>query len=152
MKVKRRGLTLLEVLVASVLLLSFSLPLLELFGGGIRTTRSTIQEVMGAHLAAEIAEQTEILPFDVALAAAREATGSRLPTFAVESGARVSALSDFRYELSPLPAGFARGVIFRELDPETVLVSVEVSWMASDARNRQIVLRRCLTRDSLIPP
>lgn len=152
--VGKNGLSLLEILVASVLMLGCSLPLLELLGVGFRTTRSTIQEVVGSNLATEIAEQVEILPFEVARAVAAYEIAhpsSRRSREGLEDGQRLAG-GDLRFHLSPLPRNFSRGITFVEIDRSTVIASIRVSWTFDGTRSREILLRRCLVRDSLRPP
>ncbi len=61
----RRGVSLLEVLVASIVMVALVLPLLVVFSGTIRTTEVSIQEVWAQHLATELMEQVKVLPFAV---------------------------------------------------------------------------------------
>lgn len=65
MNLNRQGLSLIEVLVASIVMVALVLPLLMVFSGTIRTTEVSIQEVWAQHLATELMEQVKVMPFAV---------------------------------------------------------------------------------------
>ena len=61
----RRAASLVEVLIASIVMLALVLPLLVVFSSTIRMTEVSIQEVWAQHLASEVMEQLEVLPLSV---------------------------------------------------------------------------------------
>lgn len=148
----RRGLSLLEVVVATLVLAAVAVPLFGLFESGIRTTHATIHEVQGAHLAAELAEQVETIPFDRLQAAVP--SGER--TFASHDGTLEDAAplgpSGFAFHVAALPRGFSRSLKLIREETDLILAEVEVGWQVATLPRRRIQLRRYLGRDSLLPP
>jgi len=61
----RYGVSLVEVLVASVVMVALVIPLLVVLSSTVRTTEVSLQEVKAQHLACEIMEQLKVLPFTV---------------------------------------------------------------------------------------
>jgi hypothetical protein len=150
--VTRSGLSLVEVLVAALVLAVVAIPLLDLFRSGIHETRAGLDEVLAANLAAELGEQLETLPF----ASLAQATGplrrrySSADASLVPSGPIAGASGDV-FRCSPLPHGFSRSVSLQRLAADVLLAEVLVEWSPGGVRPRRMLVRRCLTRDSLLP-
>lgn len=148
-----------EVVVATLFMSAVAIPLFELMEGGFRSTRATIHEVRGTHLAAEIAEQVETLPFEVLAELvptgtvtlhSHEGEGTGLREGELVDGARLPG-PGFSFHLSPLPQEFRRNLQLTRSEPDLILAQAEVSWGSARLPSRRILLRRALTRDSLIP-
>ena len=60
---RRRGVSFVEILVASVVLVALVFPLLVVFSSTLKTTEVSIQEVWAQHLATELMEQLKVLPY-----------------------------------------------------------------------------------------
>lgn len=148
----RRGVSVLEVVVAVMVLATVSVPLLEIFQGGLRTTRATMREIAGTNLAAEVAEQLETVPFDVLL---REVeTGPRTWSSidrTLEDGREVSPESGWLFRLTAPPPGFTRELVAELVDLDLIHAEVRVTWIPRGRGPRTIRLRRALARDSLLP-
>jgi hypothetical protein len=140
-----------EVVVATLVMAAAAIPLFQLFQGGIRATRATIHEIQGTHLAAEIAEQVETIPFDILERLAP--SGSR--TLASQQGTLSDGLSldgsNYSFHLSPLPGGFERKLILTRTQRDLILAEANVSWKRGSLPARTILFRRFLARDSLFP-
>ena len=148
----RRGMTIIEVLVAAMIMAAVAVPLLGLFQGGVRTTKATIQEVVGANLAAEMAEQVVTVPF--AKVAKLVPYAGDEHTFMSTDGSLADGLQfteEYGFHLATLPRGFARALNCRRLSDDIIILSSLVEWSVADRRIRKIVVKKCLVRDSLLP-
>lgn len=148
---RRRGLSLIEVVVATMVMATVAIPLFQLFQGGLRSTHATIQEVLGTHLAAELTEQLEIVPFDE-LAAALDGDEGRWTSADgdLEDGAPIGD-SPYAFHLSPLPPGFSRQLLITRSRPDVLQARVQVTWKVGTLPGRTLELPRALVRDSLVP-
>lgn len=146
----RRGMSILEILVATMVMAVVAIPLMELYQQGVRTTRSSIYEVVGANLAAEVAEQLETLPHPSLVSCcggADRLLASRNGTFA--DGTPVDGSYSFR--LSPLPRGYERSLRLEVVADDVVVADVQVDWSVGGERERHITMRRALVRDEVSP-
>lgn len=148
----RRAMTILEVVIASMVLAVIAVPLIEVFQGGMRATRATVQEIQGANLAAELAEQIEIVPYEVLK---DEIKGSdrfySSQGGSLDNRSPISELRHWHFRVSPMPAGFHRSLSLRPVAPGTLLAEARVGWTVGGARERDIVIRRMVVRDSILP-
>lgn len=147
----RAGLSLIEVVVATMVMATVAVPLFQLFQGGLRSTHATIHEVLGTHLAAELAEQLEAVPFDE-LAATLDGDEARFTSTDgnLEDGAPVGA-SPYTFHLSPLPPGFSRQLQLTRARPGLMMARVTVAWKVGTLPARTLEVPRALVRDSLLP-
>lgn len=147
----RRGLSILEVAVAALVMGVVLIPLMGLMQGGVRTTRASLDEVRGANLAAELAEQLETLPFEVVLAACA-GEGRELDSEAgqLADRRRLASTHPQRLHLSPLPTGYRRRLVLERLEDDLVLTRIHVAWPRAGAPDatRQVELRRVIARDA----
>lgn len=149
---RRAGMTILEVVIASMVLAVIAIPLIEVFQGGMRATRATVQEILGANLAAELAEQIEIVPYEVLRAEVKGSDrfySSQAGT--LENRAPIAETRNWFFRVSPLPAGFHRSLSLRPSPPEALLAEVRVGWSVGGKRDRDIVIRRMIVRDTILP-
>jgi hypothetical protein len=141
-----------EVVVATLVMAAVAIPLFGLFQSGIRTTHATIHEVQGVHLAAELAEQVETIPFDE--------LGAAVPSGERRYSSQDGTLEDgvalgpagFAFRVTPLPRGFSRRLRLVREEADLILAESEVGWSVGDLPVRQVLLRRYLARDGLLPP
>lgn len=148
---RRAGLGLIEVVVATMVLAAVAIPLFTLFRTGVRATHATIHEILATHLAAELAEQLETVPFDELAAD----LGGDERVYDSDAGELVDGgaigETSYAFHVSPLPPGFARQVTLRRAAPTLIYAAVEVTWRRPGGPPRTVELRRALTRDRLVP-
>lgn len=145
---KRKGLSLVEILVASLIMAAIVVPLLDLFRSGIETTKATIKEIQGANLAAELSEQLDAIPYSSIVKLC--ATGTTLFTSSdntlIDRGP-IDAQAGYYFNLSPLLSGFERVVELEVINSEYVIVHVRVTWKVNKKRDRTILIKRCAAND-----
>ena len=141
-----------EVLVAAMIMAAVAVPLLGLFQGGIRTTKATIQEVVGANLAAEMAEQVSTVPFlDIATIIPNVGDEQTFMTADSTLADKAPFAGNYSFHLSPLPKGFDRALNCRRLCADILIISALVEWTVASKRVRKVMVKKCLVRDSLLP-
>ena len=149
---KKRGMSIVEVLVAAMIMAAVAIPLLGLFQGGVRTTKATIQEVVGANLAAEMAEQVSTVPFlDISTIVPNVGDEQTFMTTDTTLGDNLRFARNYNFHLSPLPQGFDRALNCRRLSEDILVISTLVEWSVADKRQRKVIVKKCLVRDSLLP-
>lgn len=143
----RTGFSILEGLVATVVLTMAALSLLGLFQGGVRRAEAGADEVVAGHLLAELGEEMAAAPA-ATLAEACAGEGLTLDSDAgtLEDGARLGAGWELR--LSPLPVGYRRELRLRRGAPDLVQVEATVRWRTAGNRRPSLVARRLVVLPS----
>jgi len=142
-----------EVLVASIILAAVAVPLLTVFTGGLKMSKASIDEVTGANLAAEIAEQFELVPFSLL----ETITGGGVASYAsadgtLQDGTPLAAGSPWKLRVAALPMGFTRKVTLQQAVAGVVLVSVDVVWEPAEGRTRTLTVKRLVVDHSALSP
>jgi prepilin-type N-terminal cleavage/methylation domain-containing protein len=126
MSVHRPGFTMIEVLLALVILSLCVIPVFDSLGRTMRQARFSRDSVLAMQLAVEVVDQVCSMPFQAVPLA-----GGHV----LDSGADGSRLIEGRVDsllvLSPLPEGFARVLAVRQVSPRLKRVECTVSWAGS---------------------
>ena len=144
--------SILEVLIAAIIMALIAIPLLTMFQGGVRTTKATIKEVVGANLVAELSEQITAIPF--ATVESQIPGGSDGCVLKSEDGSLADgkALNGrFAFHLSSLPEGYSRELELKRVGDDYLLAKCSITWRVNEERDRKIVVKKCVVRDSPLP-
>jgi len=144
----KRGLSLVEILVASLIMAAIVVPLLDLFKSGIETTKATIKEIQGANLAAELSEQLDAIPFAslMKLCASGTTLFSSSDNTLIDR-APIDTEAGYYFNLSPLLKDFQRVIELEIINSEYIIVHTRVTWKVNKKRDRTILIKRCAAND-----
>ena len=142
-QLNRRGLNLVEVLVASILLGLVAIPLFDVFGNSLRTTHATINEVLAANFAAEMADQLETVPFSVINEfVGKQGRNLNSKEGTLKPGTKIGA--NYRFLLARAPENFQRKIFLERVQSDWIRAKIEVQWTTAKLRPRSVTLVRAL--------
>lgn len=125
---KRKGVTLIEIMISVLILGLTLLPVFDLIKMGARRVRNTQEEVTASNLATELVEQIMCMPYSLVPVV------SERPLPNSDSGDKLSNDLSTIIVLSNIPDGFQRFLSIESVSTRLKKITAKVEWGNSPTR------------------